>query len=141
MTSAVSVAANNVNWLLTNFASNTSGVEQAIAVSSDGLLMAISADIARGDADKLAAVVSGMRSLADGAARVMGKGAVNQSIIDMANGYLLCATISGGSTLAVVAARGCDLGLIAYEMALLIERVGPQLTPELIAELKKSLVP
>ncbi len=139
MNTSVSVAARNINWLLSNFVANTVGVEQAIAVSSDGLLMALSTQMDRGAADKLAAAASGLRSLADGASRVMGKGGVNQVIVEMHQGYLFTSTISGGSTLAVVALRGCDLGLIGYEMTLLVERVGPQLTPELIAELKNTL--
>jgi uncharacterized protein len=136
---AVSVSARNVNWLLSNFVANTVGVEQAIAVSSDGLLMAIAAQLERSAADKLAAVASGLRSLSDGAAMVLGKGGVTQVIIEMDRGFLFTTTISGGSTLVAVASKGCDLGLIGYEMTLLVERVGPQLTPELIAELKNSL--
>jgi hypothetical protein len=38
--------------------------------------------------------------------------------------------ISDGSRLAVLAAADCDMGLVAYEMALLVERVGSALTPE-----------
>jgi hypothetical protein len=30
----------------------------------------------------------------------------------------------------VLAAADCDMGLVAYEMALLVERVGSALTPE-----------
>jgi hypothetical protein len=39
-------------------------------------------------------------------------------------------SISGGSSLAVLAAPDCDMGLVAYEMALLAERAGRVLTPE-----------
>jgi len=141
MSNSMSISARNVNWLLSNFVAETVGVEEAIAVSSDGLLMAMSSSMSRGNADKLAAAASGLRSLADGAARVMGKGGVNQVIVEMADGFLFTSTISGGSTLAVITARGSDLGLVGYEMTMLVERVGPQLTPELITELKNSLVP
>ena len=47
--------------------------------------------------------------------------------------------ISDGSCLAVVAASDCDVGLVGYEMAVLVERVGPVLTPELRDELKVGL--
>jgi hypothetical protein len=40
----------------------------------------------------------------------------------------------------VVAARDSDLGQVGFEIALLVERVGAQLTPALITELKNSLV-
>lgn len=135
----ISQQAQNVNWLLSAFASETDGVEQAIAVSSDGLLMAISSNLDRGSADKIAAIVTGIRSLADGASRLLGKGLLHQVIIEMEASFLFVSAISGGSTLGVVASRDCDLGLIGYETALLVQRVGGQLTPELIAELKTTL--
>jgi uncharacterized protein len=132
--------AQNINWLLSNFVDSTPGVEQAIAVSSDGLLMAISSNLDRGSADKLAAIVTGMRSLADGAARVLAKGGLNQVIVEMSDAYLFVAAISGGSSVGVIAGRNCDLGLVGYEITMLVSRVGNQLSPELIAELKNSLV-
>jgi uncharacterized protein len=139
MTTTLSSQVRNVNWLMTRFVSDTVGVEQAIAVSSDGLLMAISSNLDRASADKLAAIVTGMRSLSDGAARVLGKGGVNQVLIEMRQAYLFVASISGGSSLGVVAAKNADLGLVGYEITLLVQRVGSQLTPELITELKNSL--
>jgi len=63
-----------------------------------------------------------------------------QVLIEMANAYLFVSAISGGSTLGVVTARDCDLGLVGFEITLLVERVGAQLTPTLISELKNSLV-
>jgi predicted regulator of Ras-like GTPase activity (Roadblock/LC7/MglB family) len=132
--------ANNVNWLMANFVRSTPGVDQAVAVSSDGLLIALSTQLDRASADKLAAIITGMRALAHGAANELGKGQVLQVLIEMANAYLFVAAISGGSTLGVVAARDCDLGLVGYEITLLVDRVGPQLTPSLISELKNSLV-
>jgi uncharacterized protein len=139
MTTTLSSQVRNVNWLMTRFVGDTVGVEQAIAVSSDGLLMAISSNLDRASADKIAAIVTGMRSLSDGAARVLGKGGVNQVIVEMRQAYLFVASISGGSSLGVVSAKNADLGLVGYEITLLVQRVGSQLTPELITELKSSL--
>jgi hypothetical protein len=39
-------------------------------------------------------------------------------------------SISDGSSIAVLAAVDCDMGLVAYEMTLLVERVGRALTPQ-----------
>jgi predicted regulator of Ras-like GTPase activity (Roadblock/LC7/MglB family) len=132
--------ASNVNWLMANFVRSTPGVDQAIAVSSDGLLIALSSHLERASADKLAAIITGMRALAHGAANELGKGQVLQVLIEMGNAFLFVSAISGGSTLGVVASRGCDLGLVGYEITLLVERVGVQLTPALITELKNALV-
>jgi uncharacterized protein len=130
----------NINWMLSNFVETTVGVEQAIAVSSDGLLMAISSNLERSSADKMAAVVTGMRSLSDGAARVLNKGGLNQVIVEMAGAYLFVSAISGGSAIGVVSSRNCDLGLVGYEITVLVSRFATQLTPELIAEMKNALV-
>ncbi len=132
--------ANSVNWLMASFVERTPGAEQAIAVSSDGLLIAMSATIDRSSADKLAAIITGMRALSHGAANELRKGNVVQVLIEMAGAYLFVSSISGGSTLGVVTSKGCDLGLIGYEIAMLVDRVGSQLTPHLVTELKNSLV-
>ena len=51
MSITLSAGARNVNWLLLSFVQNTVGVDQTIAVSADGLLMAISAELDRDSAD------------------------------------------------------------------------------------------
>ena len=55
-------------------------------------------------------------------------GSVNQTVVEMDRGYLFLMSISDGSCLAVLAAPNCDIGLVAYEMTLLVERVGQQMT-------------
>src|SRR5262249_52140806 len=80
-------------------------------------------------ADQLAAVASGLSSLTQGAARGFEAGSVIQTVVEMEGGLLLVMAISNGSSLAVLAAPDCDMGLVAYEMTLLVERVGRALTP------------
>jgi predicted regulator of Ras-like GTPase activity (Roadblock/LC7/MglB family) len=132
--------AQDVNWLLDNFVANTVGVEQALGVSSDGLLMAISAKIPRADADKLAAMISGLTSLSLSASRLLSKGPLRQVITEFGHGYLMVSAISGGSCLGVVTGATCDLGSVGYESTVLVQRIGQLLTPELVTELKMSLV-
>jgi predicted regulator of Ras-like GTPase activity (Roadblock/LC7/MglB family) len=135
----LSPEAKTFNWLLDSFTSSTAGVLEAIAVSSDGLLMAMSAIKDRANAERLAAVVSGMTSLAGGAANWYSLGGLNRVIVDMAEGYLLVTSISAGSVLGVIATRQANLGTVAYEMTLFASRAGGALTPRLIAELKNSV--
>ncbi|EWM67209.1 LigA protein [Micromonospora sp. M42] len=135
----LSPEARTFNWLLDSFTSSTAGVMEAIAVSSDGLLMAMSAIKDRSNAERLAAVVSGMTSLAGGAASWYALGALNRVIVDMAEGYLLISAISSGSVLGVVADRTANLGTVAYEMTLFAGRAGGALSPRLIAELKNAV--
>lgn len=138
-TAELSQEARTFNWLLDSFTTNTAGVVEAIAVSSDGLLMAMSAIKDRSNAERLAAVVSGMTSLAGGAANWYSLGGLNRVIVDMTDGYLLVSSISSGSVLGVVADRSANLGTVAYEMTLFAGRAGSALTPRLIVELKNSV--
>jgi uncharacterized protein len=130
----------DVNWLLDNFVAQTDGVEQAVGVSSDGLLMAVASPLGRADADRLAASISGMISLALGTARLLGKGPLRQTITEFGGGYLLTSAIGDGSCLGVVTSPQCDLGMVGYQSTMLVARIGQLLTPELITELKASLV-
>ncbi len=135
----MSTEANNVNWLITSFVERVPGVSEAVVVSSDGLPMALSGGIDRDAADRFAAVASGLIGLAYGAAGRFGGGRVNEIIIEMEHAFLFVTGISDGSCLAVVADAGCDVGLVGYEMAVLVEKTGPFLTPELRAELQGTL--
>jgi predicted regulator of Ras-like GTPase activity (Roadblock/LC7/MglB family) len=123
-------------WLLTSFVERVAGVSYAVVVSSDGLLLTSSAGLPRDRADQLAGVASGISSLTRGAARVFGAGAVLQTIVEMEGGCVLLMAVADGSCLAVLAAPDCDMGLIAYEMTLLVERAGELLTPELRSQLR-----
>jgi predicted regulator of Ras-like GTPase activity (Roadblock/LC7/MglB family) len=48
--------------------------------------------------------------------------------------------VSDGSSLAVLASPDSDIGLVGYEMALLVDRTGDVLTPALRTELQGSLL-
>jgi predicted regulator of Ras-like GTPase activity (Roadblock/LC7/MglB family) len=127
------------HWLLEQFSGNTAGVLEAIAVSSDGFLLASSSGAARQNAEQLAAVTAGLASLTRGAAEMFNMDSVEQVLIEMSGGHMFISTISDGSSLAVLADKRADLGLVGYEMALMVERVGTVLSPELVHRLKNTL--
>jgi uncharacterized protein len=127
--SPLTSSAQDLNWLITTFVERVPAVAHAIVVSADGLPLAFSAGFPEDRADQLAAVTSGLTSLTQGAARVFEAGSVIQTVVEMEGGLLLVMAISNGSSLAVLAASDCDMGLVAYEMTLLVERVGRALTP------------
>jgi predicted regulator of Ras-like GTPase activity (Roadblock/LC7/MglB family) len=135
----ISTEAQQFNWLLNQFAGNTPQVIDAIAVSSDGLLVAMSSTLQRADADRLAAITSAIVSLANGAGRVYNMGLPNRIIIDLDGGYLLVSSISVGSALGVLAAKSANLGRLAYEIAMFANRAGEVLTPALMEELKTTV--
>jgi predicted regulator of Ras-like GTPase activity (Roadblock/LC7/MglB family) len=127
--------AGRFGWLLTNFVEQVAGISYAVVVSSDGLLLTSSAGLPRDRADQLAGVASGLSGLTRGAARVFGAGEVLQTVVEMELGCMLLMAIADGSCLAVLASPDCDMGLVAYEMTLLVDRAGELLTPELRTQL------
>ena len=62
----ISSGAQSFNWLVNRFADGTAGVIAAIAVSADGLLIAMSDAMERASADRLAAIASATLGLANG---------------------------------------------------------------------------
>ncbi len=135
----MSTQASNINWLVNNFVDRIPGVSESVVVSSDGLPLAASSGLDRDSIDRFSAVSSGLIGLSYGAAGRFGGGAVNQIIVEMERAFLFVTGISDGSLLAVVADASCDVGLVAYEMAVLVEKTGTVLTPELRAELQAVL--
>jgi len=139
MLAELSKDAEGVNWLVTSFVDRVSGVVDTVVVSSDGLLMAMSPGIGRAGGDQLAAVASGLTSLTRGASRCFGGGEVGQVVVELAAGYMFFMAISDGSSLAVLATKQCDPGLVGYEMTMLVKRAGSVLTPALVVELQSTL--
>lgn len=134
----MTTAVQNFGWLISEFARTTDGVTDAVAVSADGLLMAASDSLGRDRADHLAAVVSGITSLAQNAATVHGFHGMKLVMIEMFGGFLMVGRIRDGSCLGVLAAEGCDVGLVGYEMAVLADRAGELLTPQLVRDLHSA---
>lgn len=127
------------NWLLADFVRTTDGVRDTVAVSSDGLLMAMSDGLDRAGADRLAAMVSGLVSLSRSASRSYDFDGLKLIMIEMRRGFLLISAVADGSCIGVIADSDSDIGLVGYQMAVLAERAGSLLTPALISELRESL--
>ncbi len=119
--------AGDLNWLLEDLVRRVTDVRHAVLLSADGLLVASSAGIGRDDAENLSAVASGFHSLARGAGRHFDGGTVRQTVVELDTGFLFVTAAGYGSNLAVVAAAACDVGQVAFEMNLLIQRVGQYL--------------
>jgi uncharacterized protein len=129
MVQDVSEMQRSLDWLVTDFTERVADVAHAIVVSSEGMPVAVSNDIPAGHAEQLGAITSGLTGLADDAARLCDGGMVIQALIEMKRGLMVVKTVSGGSSLAVLAAPDCDTDLVAYELTLLAEAAGDILTP------------
>lgn len=136
---AISSDAANFGWLLDNFVRTVPGTRHTLVVSADGLLMAMSDNLDRTSGDMLAAIVAGLSSLTRGASRQLQAGEVRQAIVEMDELFLFLMSVSNGSVLAAVADTTCDVGLIGYEMAMLVSRTEATLTPQLVTEMRGQL--
>lgn len=119
----------DLDWVMSRFVDDVPDAAHAILVSADGLLMASSTSIPGERAEQVAAVSSGLASLAVGAARLFEGGSVMQTIVEMEMGFLMLMSVGDGSNLTVLTTEEADIGQVGYEMALLVDRVGEALTP------------
>ena len=114
----------NLTWLLDDLVQRVPSARQAVVLSADGLLMGASSTLDREDAEHLSAMAAGFQSLARGASRHFRAGPVRQTVVEMESAFLIVTAAGHGACLTVLADSDADLGLVAYEMAVLVTRVG-----------------
>jgi predicted regulator of Ras-like GTPase activity (Roadblock/LC7/MglB family) len=116
-----------LNWLLDDLVDRVASIRKAIVLSGDGLPTGTSTDLSREDSEHLAAVASGFHSLAKGVGRHFEVGSVRQTVVELDEAFLFVTAAGDGSCLAVLADADADMGQVAYEMTLLVKRVGTHL--------------
>ena len=119
----------DLNWLITAFTDRVPAVARAAVVSADGLPLASSRGFPPEGLDQLAAIIAGLTSLAYGLATIFEGGRVIHTVVVMDRGLLIVRAISHGASLVALADVDCDIGHVAYEMALLGEQAGHALSP------------
>lgn len=116
-----------LNWLLDELVQRVGSISKALVLSGDGLSRGASQELTREDGEHLAAVASGFHSLAKGVGRHFDAGSVRQTVVELDEAFLFVTAAGDGSCLAVLADADADVGLVAYEMTLLVKRVGVHL--------------
>ena len=111
-----------LNWLLDDLVTRVPQVSKAVMLTQDGLAIGASASLNREDAEHLAALAAGFQSMARGAGQHFGGGRVRQTIIEMEAAFLFVSAAGQGTCLAVLSTGDADVGLVAYEMAVLVRR-------------------
>lgn len=124
----VSEATVSRDWLLTDMVRRVPEIGHAVLLSTDGLLLGASGEMNRDEADRLSAVASGFHSLAKGAGRHFGGGAVRQTVVEMEAGFLFVCAAGENAVLSTLTPDGADIGVVAYEMAMLVARLGEHLS-------------
>ena len=132
--------ARNINWLVASFVQRVPGVSDAIVVSADGLPMAVSEGLDRDGCRPLRG--GGLRPDRPGLRRRRPLRRWRRAPDHHRDGARL--PLRHGHQRRLAASRwlptpSCDVGLVGYEMAVLVERAGAVLTPALRAELQGAL--
>ena len=117
-----------LDWLLDDLVARVVTATKAVILSRDGLTVGSSDTMTREDSEYLSAAASAFQSLAKGTSEHFGGGVVRQTVIEMESAFLFVMAAGEGSCLAVLTTQGADVGMVAYEMALLVTRVGQHLT-------------
>jgi predicted regulator of Ras-like GTPase activity (Roadblock/LC7/MglB family) len=129
MNDNVTIARNDrLNWLLDDLVRRLPGAEKAVVLSGDGLLLGRSATVARENAEHLAAMASAFSSLSRGVGTTFGKGLVQQTVVELEDGYLVVTEAGDGACLALLTSAYADLGMVAYEMNVIVQQVGSSLS-------------
>ncbi|MFJ8045356.1 roadblock/LC7 domain-containing protein [Kitasatospora sp. NPDC096147] len=120
----------DLDWLLENLLGSTPGTRHALVLSADGLKLCHSSGLTVDQADQLAAIASGIQSLAHGASIEFGDGTggVRQSMTEFHGGILCIVAAGEGAHLAVVTEESADVGVVGHNMQGLVEQIGAYLT-------------
>jgi predicted regulator of Ras-like GTPase activity (Roadblock/LC7/MglB family) len=119
--------AQDLVWLLSGLVQRVPHTRSALLLSSDGLKKAAHGLDADG-ADHLAAIASGLFSLARSAGSRFGGGSgVRQVVAELDDALLFVSAAGYGAVLAVLAGREADVGVVGYEMSQMVKSVRPYL--------------
>ncbi|RDI55985.1 putative regulator of Ras-like GTPase activity (Roadblock/LC7/MglB family) [Nocardia mexicana] len=121
-------SADSLDWLMNNLVDRISGAECAVVLSADGLPVAGSDGLGRDQVEHLAAIASALHSLGRGIGTHFGKGLLQQTMIELEHGYLVVTEAGHGSCLALLTGGDADLGLVGYEMNVIVGQVRDQLS-------------
>jgi predicted regulator of Ras-like GTPase activity (Roadblock/LC7/MglB family) len=124
----VNPGVSELDWLLDDLVKRVAGADRAVVLSADGLLIGRSGNLSEEDAEHLSAVASAFQSLARGTGRHFGGGNVRQTMVEMDHAFLFVTAAGRGACLALLASENADIGMVAYEMNLMVKRVGAVLT-------------
>jgi uncharacterized protein len=118
--------ANQLDWLLDDLVTRVPHITRSVFLSQDGLALGASRGMDQADVEHLAALAAAFQSLARSASHQFG-GQARQSIIEMTSGFFIVCAAGQGTCLAVLTTTEADIGQVAYEMAILVQRTGDHL--------------
>jgi predicted regulator of Ras-like GTPase activity (Roadblock/LC7/MglB family) len=120
--------ARKLDWLLDDLVHRLAGVRHAVVLSTDGLLLGRSTAMTREDAEHFSAMSSALQSLARSAGHHFDGGDVRQTVIELDRAVLFVTAAGEGACLALLTDATANMGMVAYEMNQVVQRVGTYLS-------------
>lgn len=119
---------NKLGWMLDN-ALRMPETRHAVLLSADGLLIAHSERISRDDAERHAAGMAGLQSLARSSAEFCGDPGVawRQTLSEFDGGYVFLVAAGPGAYLAVSTTEHVDMEAVSFRLQELVQRLGKEL--------------
>jgi predicted regulator of Ras-like GTPase activity (Roadblock/LC7/MglB family) len=114
---------NQLDWLLDDLVRRVPHITRSVFLSQDGLALGASKEMNQEEVEHLAALAAAFQSLARSASAQF-SGEARQSIIEMSTGFFIVCAAGQGTCLAVLTTTEADIGQVAYEMAVLVQRTG-----------------
>jgi predicted regulator of Ras-like GTPase activity (Roadblock/LC7/MglB family) len=120
---------NKLGWMLDD-ALKMPETRYAILLSADGLLIAHSEHISLDDAERHAAGMSGLQSLARSSAEFCGDPDTpwRQTVTEFDAGYVFLVAAGPSAYLAVSATENVDMEAVSFRLQELVQRLGKELT-------------
>jgi predicted regulator of Ras-like GTPase activity (Roadblock/LC7/MglB family) len=120
--------AGDLNWLLDDLVERLAGVRYAVVHSTDGLVLGRSTTMNREDSEHFAAMSATLYGLARSAGSRFDGGGVRQAVIELDRAVLFVTAAGSNACIALQASENANLGMVAYEMNLTVQRVGSYLS-------------
>ncbi|MGR3934083.1 MULTISPECIES: roadblock/LC7 domain-containing protein [Streptomyces] len=120
---------NELGWMLDEVVKMPEA-RHAILLSADGMLRAHSAGIARDEAERQAAALSGLQSISRSTSEFCDREETpwQQTLVEFVGGYVFLIAAGPGAYLAVSATEHVDMEAVSYRMQKLVDRLGKELT-------------
>jgi len=122
--------AGDLNWLLDDLVDRLAGVRYAVVHSTDGLLLGRCTAMTREDAEHFGAMSATLYGLARSAGHRFDGGGVRQAVIELDRAVLFVTAAGENACIALQASESANLGMVAYEMNLTVQRVGRHLSTD-----------
>jgi predicted regulator of Ras-like GTPase activity (Roadblock/LC7/MglB family) len=118
----------DLNWLIDDLVARLPGVHHAVVHSTDGLVLGRCTSMSREDAEHFGAMSATLYGLARSAGTRFRGGAVRQAVIELELAVLFVTAAGANACLAIQADDDANLGMVAYEMNMTVQRLGALLS-------------